>query len=107
MGVKIREGKRIRSMASRSPIYRGTSPCGRPGGPISQISSKMVAHLLLQLETLHHLFSFLATPGGPGCGGRVSLPGSAAGEPEEETRVVVAQYEVGRISRLVAMTQPG
>jgi len=67
----------------------------------------MVAHLLLQLQTLHHLFSFLATPGGPGYGGRVSLPGCVAGEPEEQTRVVEAHYEVERISRLVAMTQPG
>src|SRR5216684_4034575 len=96
-------------LLSRDSIgaHRG-SRCRKPlCFPISQISSKMVAHLLLQLQTLHHLFSFLATPGGPGCGGRVSLPGCVAGEPEEQTRVVEAHYEVERISRLVAMTQPG
>ena len=68
----------------------------------------MGAHLLLQLQTLHLLFAFLETPGGgPGYEGRVSLPGCVAGEPEEQARVVVAQYEVRRISRLVTMTQPG
>src|SRR6266567_521868 len=96
-------------LLSRGSIgaHRG-SHCRKPlCFPISRIFSKMVAHLLLQLQILHHLFSSLATPGGPGYGGRVSLPGCVAGEPEEQARVVVAQYEVRRISRLVAMTQPG
>src|SRR5215469_2169489 len=59
-------------------------------------------------SSAHNLISFLAAPcGRPDCEGRVSLPGCVAGEPEEQARVVVAHYEVRRISPLVAMTQPG
>jgi len=74
---------------------------------ISQISLKMVAHLLLQPLTPHHLFSYLAAPGGPDYEGRVSLPGCVVGEPEEQACAVAALYEVRRISPLAGMARPG